>query len=58
MKWFFNSDTSIIDSTRPEKAAEDINQWYAKETENHITNLYKPSKFKIFDKHQFRVINY
>nr|APD15628.1 serine protease inhibitor [Cotesia chilonis] len=43
MKWFFNSDTSIIDPTRPEKAAEDINRWYAKETENHITNLYEPS---------------
>ncbi|KAG8039127.1 hypothetical protein G9C98_003434 [Cotesia typhae] len=42
MTWFFNSDTSIIDPTRPEKAAEDINRWYAKETENHITNLYEP----------------
>ncbi|KAH0545955.1 hypothetical protein KQX54_005000 [Cotesia glomerata] len=43
MTFFFKSNTSLIDLTIPEKAAEEINRWYAEETENHITNLYKPS---------------
>lgn len=47
-KTYFGSESQSVDFTNTEQAAATINNWCADKTNNRITELFKPSKFKIY----------